>query len=131
MSHQTKLKNKVRGPEAISKAAADLGFEVLPAGEFRGYYGNSGHADIILRHPDCRFDVGLIENKDGSYTISTDFWTYGCKSTMVDLIGLNGNELVQRVSRHNAVDAAEVEGLFVETEERLDDGTLELTLTGF
>jgi hypothetical protein len=121
------MKTKVRNPEAIAAAARKLGFEVLPAGQFRGYYGLAGKADIILRHPDCKYDVGLVLNRDDSYTITTDFWRYGNKQSMTDLIGANGSKLIAEVTRHNATEASELEGFFVEDTEDDEFITLELT----
>jgi hypothetical protein len=129
MSHFTKCALKMNNLAAIKKALADLNFKFEEALEgqtvtVRGYRGDSLQAKIKVDMG--RYDVGVVENADGTYELVADWW--GVETTK----GLSEQEiseqLGQRYQYHNVKQACEDKGYAVEEELNEEDGSIRLVV---
>ena len=81
MSNTTKLKNMkiadgVMLRAALESMASHLNGQVLEntvprlwySTDFKNAYPEKDHAELVLRIPNCRFDVGFVLEQDGTYT---------------------------------------------------------------
>lgn len=74
MSHWFSVKTKFTSISAISNAATKLGFPLRYRAICRGYNGHKQKCDMVLNLPG-EYDLGFIQQEDGSYGVSADFWS--------------------------------------------------------
>ena len=129
MSHFTKCALKMTNLAAIKKALADLQMKFEEAEEHqtvsvRGYRGDTLQAKMKVDMG--RYDVGVIENADGTYELVADWW--GVETTK----GISEEEfqhqLGQRYQYHNVKQACEDKGYSVEEELNEEDGSIRLVV---
>src|ERR1044071_1513018 len=77
MSHFTKCALKMTNLAALKKALADMQLKFTEAEQnqsvtVRGYRGDKLQAAISIDMG--RYDVGVIDNQDGTYDITADWW---------------------------------------------------------
>src|SRR5678816_947032 len=77
MSHFTKCALKMTNLAAIKKALADMELKFTEAEQgqtvsVRGYRGDKLQAAISVDMG--RYDVGVIDNQDGTYDLTADWW---------------------------------------------------------
>ena len=129
MSHFTKCALKMNNLAAIKKALADLNLKWEEAEEHqsvtvRGYRGDTLQAKIKVDMG--RYDIGVVENADGTYELSADWW--GVETTK----GVSEQEfqeqLGQRYQYHNVKQACEEKGYAVEEEVNEEDGSIRLVV---
>ena len=129
MSHFTKCALKLKNLAAIKKALADLQLKFEEAEEHqsvlvRGYRGDTIKAKIKVDMG--RYDIGVIENADGTYELVADWW--GVETTK----GVSEEEfqeqLGQRYQYHNVKQACEDKGYAVEEEVNEEDGSIRLVV---
>src|SRR5204863_2396825 len=77
MSHFTKCALKMTNLAALKKALADLNLKFTEAEEqqlvqVRGYRGDKLQAKISIDMG--RYDIGVVENAEGTYDIVADWW---------------------------------------------------------
>jgi hypothetical protein len=129
MSHFTKCALKMNNLAAIKKALADLNLKWEEAEEHqsvtvRGYRGDTLQAKIKVDMG--RYDIGVVENADGTYELSADWW--GVETTK----GVSEQEfqeqLGQRYQYHNVKQACEDKGYAVEEEVNEEDGSIRLVV---
>lgn len=128
MSHQTKVKTVLTDLAALREAAESLGFTNFQENAtWRKYGGQTEEkADLVMSHPEHRFDVGVVKQADGTYTLSTDYY-----ENMADTIGQNGQILVQEWTKITAIQAAQLDGFFVEEQKNEQTGTIQLKCSYF
>ena len=75
MSHFTSLqKVAITDVSAFIKAAKELGFtEVKRNAKMRGFAGNTQQAEVVVSHPKCEYDIGLVKN-NGKLEVVSDWW---------------------------------------------------------
>jgi len=76
MSHFTKCALKMTNLAAIKKALADLNHKFVEAEQgqsvmVRGYRGDKLQAAISIDMG--RYDIGVVDNQDGTYDITADW----------------------------------------------------------
>ena len=129
MSHFTKCALKMTNLAAIKKALEDMQHKFTEAEQgqsvtVRGYRGDKLQAAISVDMG--RYDVGVIENGDGTYGITADWW--GVETTK----GVSEEELKtrlkQRYAYHNVLMACEAKGYSVEEEVNQEDGSIQLVV---
>ena len=129
MSHFTKCALKMTNLAAIKKALADMKHEYVEAEEgqsvtVRGYRGDTLKAAISVNMG--RYDVGVVDNQDGTYDITADWW--GVETTKGVSEDEFRNELAQKYQYHNVKQACEEKGYAVEEEVNEEDGSIRLVV---
>lgn len=130
MSHFTKCALKMTNLAAIKKALADLQHKFVEAEEgnqvtVRGYRGDTLKAAISVDMG--RYDVGIIDNLDGTYGVTADWW--GVETTKGISEEEFQNSLSQKYQYHNVKQACEEKGYAVEEEVNEEDGSIRLVVT--
>ncbi|MDX2090822.1 MAG: DUF1257 domain-containing protein [Kofleriaceae bacterium] len=129
MSHFTKCALKMTNLAAIKKALADMKHEFVEAEQgqsvtVRGYRGDSLKAAISVNMG--RYDVGVVDNQDGTYDITADWW--GVETTKGVSEEEFKHQLSQRYQYHNVKQACEEKGYAVEEEVNEEDGSIRLVV---
>lgn len=83
MSHVVKLSGiPVTNLDLLAAAAEALGCELVRGQKTHLYYaGNRAKCDHVIRVKDGSartYEIGVIENRDGAYTLQADFFNGGC-----------------------------------------------------
>lgn len=130
MSHFTKCALKMTNLAAIKKALADLNYKFNEAEQgqqvtVRGYRGDTLKAAISVDMG--RYDVGIIDNLDGTYGVTADWW--GVETTKGISEEEFQNTLSQKYQYHNVKQACEEKGYSVEEEVNEEDGSIRLVVT--
>ncbi len=130
MSHFTKCALKMTNLAAIKKALADLQHKFTEAEQgqqvtVRGYRGDTLKAAISVDMG--RYDIGIIDNLDGTYGVTADWW--GVETTKGISEEEFQNSLSQKYQYHNVKQACEEKGYAVEEEVNEEDGSIRLVVT--
>jgi len=130
MSHFTKCALKMTNLAAIKKALADLNYKFAEEEQgqgalVRGYRGDTLRAKISVDMG--RYDVGIIENQDGTYGVTADWW--GVETTKGISEEEFQNTLSQKYQYHNVKQACEEKGYSVEEEVNEEDGSIRLVVS--
>ncbi|HVV81480.1 MAG TPA: DUF1257 domain-containing protein [Kofleriaceae bacterium] len=129
MSHFTKCELKLTNLAAIKAALKDLQIEFEEAEEHqqvvvRGYRGDTIKGKLKINMG--QYDIGLVEQADGTYTFTADWW--GVETTK----GVSQAEFEQQVNQkyqyHNVKQACEEKGYAVEEEVNEEDGSIRLVV---
>lgn len=95
MSHIAKLKLTIKNLTALELAAAELGCElVLGLKQHKYYRGQTAKCDHVIRVKGASaqtYEIGVIENEDGTYSLNADFYQGG--HGLVDRVGYNAEKL--------------------------------------
>lgn len=74
MSHNVTISGvKIHNLDALKQAVSELnaeqslGIEIVPNGSMRGWNGRTEKAELVLRFPGCRYDIGFNRDKEGAY----------------------------------------------------------------
>ena len=124
MSHFTTIHTQIKDIEALRQACAELGLELLPNAEARGYGNQRQRGDFVLRLKGP-YDVALHRQTDGAYGLSTDWWDGHVEKE----VGSNYGRLLQLYAVHKASREAKKRGLSVQRTARTD-GSIKLTIGG-
>ena len=129
MSHFTKCALKMTNLAAIKKALEDMQHNFTEAEQgqtvtVRGYRGDKLQAAICVDMG--RYDVGVVENGDGTYGITADWW--GVETTKGVSEEEFRDQLSQKYQYHNVKQACEEKGYAVEEEVNEEDGSIRLVV---
>jgi hypothetical protein len=129
MSHFTKCALKMTNLAAIKKALEDMQHKFVEAEQgqsvtVRGYRGDKLQAAISIDMG--RYDVGVVENGDGTYGITADWW--GVETTKGVSEEEFRDQLSQKYQYHNVKQACEEKGYAVEEEVNEEDGSIRLVV---
>ena len=129
MSHFTKCALKMTNLQAIKKALEDMKLNVKYAEQgqsvtVRGYRGDKLQAAMSIDMG--RYDIGVLENQDGTYEITADWW--GVETTKGVSEEEFKHQLSQRYQYHNVKQACEEKGYAVEEEVNEEDGSIRLVV---
>lgn len=129
MSHFTKCALKMTNLAAIKKALEDMQYKFTEAEQgqgvtVRGYRGDKLQAAISVDMG--RYDVGVVDNQDGTYDITADWW--GVETTKGVSEDEFKHQLSQRYQYHNVKQACEEKGYAVEEEVNEEDGSIRLVV---
>ena len=124
MSHFVTVEAHIRDMKALGSACAELGLELVPDTEARGYGGQTRRGDYVirLRGP---YDIALNRQQDGTYGLTTDWWSGHVEKE----VGTNYGRLLQLYAVHKAQIEARKKGLTVRRQ-ALKDGGIKLTIGG-
>lgn len=130
MSHFTKCALKMTNLAAIKKALADMKLNFTEQEQnqgvtVRGYRGDSLKAAISINMG--RYDIGVIDNLDGTYGVTADWW--GVETTHGTSEEEFQNALSQKYQYHNVKQACEEKGYTVEEEVNEEDGSIRLVVS--
>ena len=90
----------------------------------RGYRGDKLQAAISVDMG--RYDIGILENQDGTYEITADWW--GVETTHGTSEEEFQNQLAQKYQYHNVNQACEEKGYADEEEVNEEDGSIRLVV---
>lgn len=129
MSHFTKCALKMTNLAAIKKALQDMQLKFTEAEQgqsatVRGYRGDTLKAAISVDMG--RYDVGVVDNQDGTFDITADWW--GVETTKGVSEEEFKNTLSQRYQYHNVKQACEEKGYAVSEEVNEEDGSIRLVV---
>lgn len=149
MSHVATIEVEVKSLKALKMACINLGLEFVEGqrtykwyGKWvNDYHGNDaaykhgikpedyGKCDHAIRIPgDTKaYEIGVIRQPNGSYTIVYDFWGPG--RALKSYIGEDGNRLKQEYAIAAAVLAAHAKGMVVQRVNQ-PNGAVRLIMTG-
>ena len=124
MSHFTSIQTQIRDLDALADACKELGVELVPGGEARGYAGQTrkGEAVIKLKGP---YDIALNQQPDGNYALTTDFWAGHVEQE----VGAGFGKLMQLYGVHKAMREARKKG-YLASRKALPNGAIRLTIGG-
>ena len=124
MSHFTTINTQIKDINALREACQELGLEVLPEAEARGYGGALQRGEFIIRLKGP-YDVALNRQPDGSYGLSTDWWDGHVEKE----VGKDYGRLLQLYGVHKATIEARKKGLSV-LRRHQPNGSIKLVLMG-
>jgi hypothetical protein len=129
MSHFTKCNLKIKNLVALKKALADLNhtFAETTAEQtatVRGYKGAKIDAELSIDMG--KYDVGVVQQADGSYELVADWW--GIETTRGTTEKEFVEELNQRYAYQQVVIACEEQGYAMEETKNEETGTISVTM---
>jgi hypothetical protein len=124
MSHFTSIQTQIKDIEALREACAELGLELLPHAEARGYGSTVHRGEFIIRLKGP-YDVALNRQTDSTYGLTTDWWDGHVEKE----VGNNYGRLLQLYAVHKTAREARKRGLSVQRTLRTD-GSIKLTIGG-
>ena len=98
----------------------------MPASTFRVSGGAPDLLQAAMSIDMGRYDIGVLENQDGTYEITADWW--GVETTKGVSEEEFRNELAQKYQYHNVKQACEEKGYAVEEEVNEEDGSIRLVV---
>lgn len=109
MSHFTTIKTQIRDAEALRAACAELGLELIPNAEARGYYTQTTKGDFVIRLKGP-YDVALNRQPDGTFAMTTDWFNGDVERE----VGPNFGKLTQFYAVNKATAEARKKGWTVQ-----------------
>jgi len=149
MSHVVEIKIKIMDLQALDAACMQLGLELVRGQQTYRWFGryvgdwplpegltaqDLGHCTHAIRlatnNPEHwhAYEVGVVEQADGSYRLLWDFWGQSGKA-LQDIIGPDGLALRNEYAAQVAIQQAMAQGLVV-TRYADADGNIILDLEG-
>ena len=120
MSHFTTIKVQIKQGEVLLQVLKELGYQVEQNTNVRGYMGDTTNAEYVIKQSNG-YDLGFRQNGE-SYELVADFW--GAKINQQEFI----NNISQRYAHKTLMETIQTEGLNVEEEEVLADGTVRVVV---
>lgn len=124
MSHFTSINTQIKDISALQAACQELGLELVPNAEARGYGSTSHPGEFIIRLKGP-YDVALNRQTDGSYGLTTDWWDGHVEKE----VGKDYGRLLQLYGVHKASREARKKGLSV-LRRNQPNGSIKLILMG-
>lgn len=119
MSHFTTIKVQIKNSDTLFQILQELGYQVECNINVRGYQGNTTQSEYVIRQKNG-YDLGFRRNGE-IYEIVADFW--GAKINQQDFV----NSITQKYA-HKTLMATIQQGLEVEEEKVLEDGTVQVVV---
>ncbi len=131
MSHLVSSPIKILDLAALRRAAESFGAQFAEKKTFHSYQGETA-CDFVIALPTVKYEVGVIKQKDGSYTLSHDPFGYeGSRNNdghkLVGKFGEGLGLLSQAYSRQVVLTKAKSRGFCVQ-EKKLANGQIRLQL---
>lgn len=124
MSHFTSIQTQIKDIDALRDACTELGFQLLPNTDARGYGMSRLHGAYVIRLKGP-YDIAVNPQADGSFGLTTDWWAGHVERE----VGSNFGKLLQLYGVHKTLREARKKGLRV-NRQPLTDGRIKLTLGG-
>ena len=109
MSHFTTIKTQIRDTEALRAACSELGLDLIPNAEARGYYTQTTKGEYVIRLKGP-YDVAVNRQADGTYGLTTDWYNNHVEAE----VGSNYGKLIQLYGVHKATAEARKKGWTVQ-----------------
>jgi hypothetical protein len=108
LSHFTEIKTQIKHIEALKLACQELGLNLVPNAEARGYYENKIKGDFViqLKGP---YDIAVNQLKDGTFGLTSDLW----QGHVEKEVGQGYGKLLQLYGVHKTTIEARKNGLSV------------------
>lgn len=127
MSHFSRCDVNINDLEALKEALGDLGLNFSVAGEHpvkvRGWQGQTQDAEIAISYG--QYDVGIVDNNDGTYSMVADWWGIKHSGKTQEQIR---NEIMQRYTYRRITTAARSKGFQITEEEVDEQGQIQVVL---
>ena len=124
MSHFTTITTQVRDVAALRAAVAELGLQLVPDADARGFASQTRRGDYVIRLKGP-YDIALNKTPDGSYGLTTDWWDGHVEKE----VGAKFGRLLQLYGIHKTTIEARKRGHFVQRKAQ-KDGSIKLTIGG-
>ena len=124
MSHFTTITTQVRDVAALRAAVAELGLQLVPDADARGFASQTRRGDYVIRLKGP-YDIALNQTPDGSYGLTTDWWDGHVEKE----VGAKFGRLLQLYGIHKTTIEARKRGHFVQRKAQ-KDGSIKLTIGG-
>ena len=129
MSHFLAIKTQIKDLTALRKAAEECGCVLAGNGTgviVRGYNGRNIVSPIAIKTPPaCPYDIAVTKEKDGTYSLSTDWWLGHVEKH----VGKDYGKLMQLYGVNKATLAARAKGYMVARQPQ-KNGAIKLVVTG-
>ena len=122
MSHFTTIKTQIKDVEAMRSAVNELGLQLIPNTEARGYISNKTKGDFVIRLKGP-YDIAVNQQPDGTYGLTTDWWDGHVEKE----VGSNFGRLLQLYGVHKASMEARKKGYSVLRNQQ-PNGSIKLVL---
>lgn len=120
MSHFTTIKVQIKNSDILFQVLQELGYQVECNATVRGYQGNITQSEFVIRQQNG-YDLGFRRTGE-SYEIIADFW--GAKINQKEFV----NSITQKYAHKTLMATIQEQGLEVEEEEVLEDGTVRVVV---
>lgn len=120
MSHFTTIKVQIKNSDTLFQVLQELGYQVECNTNVRGYQGNTTQAEYVIRQKNG-YDLGFRRSGE-NYEIIADFW--GAKINQKEFV----NSITQKYAHKTLMAIIQEQGLDVEEEEVLEDGTVRVVV---
>ena len=108
MSHFTTITTLVRDVAALRAAVAELGLQLLPDAEARGFASQTRRGDFVIRLKGP-YDIALHRQPNDNYGLTTDWWNGHVERE----VGKDFGRLLQLYGVHKTTLEARKKGLSV------------------
>ena len=122
MSHFTTIKTQIKDVTALRSAITELGLELLPNSNARGYVSQTMKGDYVVRLKGP-YDIAVNRQADGTFGLTTDWWD----GHVAQEVGPSFGRLLQLYGVHKTMREAAKKHLRV-TRRQETDGSIKLTL---
>ncbi len=120
MSHFTTIKVQIKNSDTLLQVMQELGYQVECNTTVRGYRRNTTQSEYVIRQSNG-YDLGFRRNGE-NYEIIADFW--GAKIDQQEFV----NSITQKYAHKTLMAIIQEQGLDVEEEEVLEDGTVRVVV---
>ena len=124
MSHFTTITTQVRDVAALRAAVAELGLQLLPDADARGFASQTRRGDFVIRLKGP-YDIALNRQPNDNYGLTTDWWNGHVERE----VGKDFGRLLQLYGIHKTTIEARKRGHFVQRKAQ-KDGSIKLTIGG-
>lgn len=108
MSHFTTIQTQIRDVEALRAAVQEMGLELIPKAQARGYATSKLKGDFVIRLKGP-YDIAVNAQPGGTFGLTTDWW----QGHVEKEAGRNFGRLLQLYGVHKASIEAKKKGLSV------------------
>ena len=122
MSHFTTITTQVRDVAALRAAVAELGLQLLPDADARGFASQTRRGDYVIRLKGP-FDIALNRQPNAAYGLTTDWWDGHVERE----VGKDFGRLLQLYGVHKTVVEARKKGWSVLRKQQ-PNGSIKLIL---
>ncbi len=124
MSHLTTAQLKVTNISDLTKAVRVFGGVLEEANTFRSY--NTEHCNYRIKLPGVSYQIGVRQQKDGTYTLHSD--TYSDGRMLVEKFGMDLGKLKQEYGVQRVMSAAKLQRGWRFVRKKLPNGKIQLRM---
>lgn len=126
MSHITQVKTQITDLAVLQAAVEEKGWQWMEGQRTHQYYARSaGRCDHAIRIPGAKYEVGVVNQGDGTYSIAYD--SYGPGGLRPHL-GYDAAPLIQAYATHKTIREVARLGHRIVAQQVLADGSVRVTV---